>query len=166
MTTKAADGGGRLLIVESVTKKGTAPGPAKDVYDSRLWKARRRYAEESGVPWLILSARHGLLASDDTIEPYELRLGDLDGNALEAIADRVIRQLRSNWPPNGRVVEAHVRHEYGDRIAPVVIACGGRLEQPLRGLSVCGQLSWYRGQRPAAAERAACAGRAPRRCSR
>lgn len=155
MTTEADDSPRRLLIVESVTKKRSAPGPAKDVYDSRLWAARRRYAEQSGLPWLVLSSRHGLLDPGETIEPYELRLGDLDENAYEAVARRVIEQLSSHSPLDGLLVEAHVRDAYADRLAPAVAAGGGRLEQPLRGLSTCGQLGWYRGEQAASTD--ACA---------
>lgn len=136
---------GRLLIVESVTKKRSVAGPAKDVYDSRLWSARRRYAERSRLPWLILSARHGLLEPEEPIEPYELRLTEIDGPAFEAVADRALAQLEALYSLDGLTVEAHVRERYADRMADALVARGARLEQPLRGLSICGQLSWYRG---------------------
>jgi hypothetical protein len=135
-----------LLIVESVTRKRGTAGPARDVYDSRLWAARRRHAEARSVPWAILSARHALLDPDEPIEPYALQLGELDDATFDAVAARAIEQLASRGPLRGRVVEAHVRAAYGDRLAPAISAQGGRLEQPLRGLGVCGQLAWYRGE--------------------
>lgn len=142
----------RLLIVESVTKKGPAPGPAKDVYESRLWTARRRYAESSGLPWLILSARHGLLDPGEVIEPYELRLNDLSPADFAAVAERAVEQLAARQPLDGLTIEAHVREEYADAMQPAITDRGGRLEQPVRGLSVCGQRGWYRGEQPAEAD--------------
>lgn len=138
------NGPARLLIVESVTKKRSARGPAKTVYDSRLWTARRRYAEASGLPWLILSARHGLLDPDEVIEPYDLKLGDVDPGAFRRMAEQAIRQLDARWPLDGLVVEAHVREEYAAPLAGALADRGGRLVQPLRDLGVCGQLGWYR----------------------
>ena len=51
--------------------------PAKDLYVSPLWRSRRIYAERSGLPWYILSAKYGLLDPDDRIQWYDLSLGDL-----------------------------------------------------------------------------------------
>lgn len=142
----------RLVIVESVTKKRSAPGPAKDVYNSRLWTARRSYAEAAGVPWLILSALHGLLDPNQIIEPYELRLGETDAAAFRSATERAVAQLDSRWALDDLVVEAHVRDDYADGLRAALVRRGRRLEQPLRGLSVCGQLSWYRGENPSAAD--------------
>jgi hypothetical protein len=45
--------------------------PAKDLYISDLWHKRRVYSESTGQPWMILSAEHGLVDPDQTLEPYD-----------------------------------------------------------------------------------------------
>lgn len=134
----------RLLILEGGTKKRASPGPAQDVYASRLWTARRRHAETLGVPWLILSAEHGLLGPEDPLEPYELRLNDLRDRDHDALVARVTEQLRARGRLAGVVVEAHVRDAFGGRLVAPLRTLGARVERPLAGLSVCAQLSWYR----------------------
>jgi hypothetical protein len=50
-----------MILLGCVKRKRDHPATAKDLYSSPLWAGRRAYAESSGVPWLILSAKHGLV---------------------------------------------------------------------------------------------------------
>lgn len=43
-----------LILLGCVKSKRTARCAAKDLYDSALWKGRRRHAEATGKPWAIL----------------------------------------------------------------------------------------------------------------
>ena len=52
-----------LILVGCVKSKRSHTSAAQDLYNSRLWCCRRAYAERAGVPWYILSTKHGLLAS-------------------------------------------------------------------------------------------------------
>jgi hypothetical protein len=48
------------------------PAAARDLYRSPLFRKERAYAEQSGVPWFILSAEHGLGAPDEWRTPTQL----------------------------------------------------------------------------------------------
>ena len=48
--------------------------PAKDLYDSTYFRLKREFAETCCDKWRILSAKHGLLAPDEEIEPYDASL--------------------------------------------------------------------------------------------
>ncbi len=57
----AGDGDSVVLVLGCVKQKLRYAAQARDLYCSPLWRARRRYAEASGWPWFIMSARCGLL---------------------------------------------------------------------------------------------------------
>ncbi|MDV6248205.1 DUF6884 domain-containing protein, partial [Rhodococcus opacus] len=65
-----------LVLVTCVKSKREAPSAAKDLYVSPLFTKQRAYAEQTGRPWFILSAEHGLVAPDDWLAPYERYLPD------------------------------------------------------------------------------------------
>lgn len=47
---------------------------AKNLYTSKYFKLKRKYAEQYGDLWYILSAKHGIVPPEKLIEPYDLRL--------------------------------------------------------------------------------------------
>jgi hypothetical protein len=49
------------ILLGCVKTKRDHRAKARDLYCSPLWRARRSYAEANGPPWLILSAKHGLV---------------------------------------------------------------------------------------------------------
>jgi hypothetical protein len=73
----AMTGSDRVLLLGCVKLKREHRAPAKDLYRSPLWVRRRAFAQASGHPWLILSAKHGLVDPDTRLEPYDLALRDL-----------------------------------------------------------------------------------------
>ncbi|MGZ2361479.1 hypothetical protein LRE75_33175 [Streptomyces sp. 372A] len=83
--------GGRKITTEQ-------PVPAGEMYCGSYHIALRRAADElaiqnqeSNVHLLIMSALHGLVALDDLIEPYDLRMGD-EG----AVTTEKLRQQAAN----------------------------------------------------------------------
>jgi hypothetical protein len=47
---------------------------ARDLYTGSLFRAARRHAEASGLPWRILSAKYGLIHPDQEIDPYDRKM--------------------------------------------------------------------------------------------
>ena len=82
-----------LILVGGVKSKHNHTSAAQDLYNSRLWRCRRAYAERSGFPWYILSAKHGLLAPETKIAPYDLALADLPAAERRAWSRRVLDDL-------------------------------------------------------------------------
>ena len=60
-----------LILLGCVASKQDQPAPAGELYTSTLWWKRRRYAEASGKPWIILSAEYGVIEPDAVIAPYD-----------------------------------------------------------------------------------------------
>ncbi len=102
-----------LILVGCLKKKRSHGAPARDLYDSTLWRWRRGYAEASGCLWYILSAKHGLLAPDVEIAPYDLALSDLTVAERRAWSQRVLRDIESTSSAlAGKIVEIHAGKEY------------------------------------------------------
>jgi hypothetical protein len=60
----------RIVIISCGKSKNNGPDClAKEAYKGRSFLLKRKYAELSGQPWLILSAKYGLLKPDKEIDP-------------------------------------------------------------------------------------------------
>jgi hypothetical protein len=137
----------RVILLGCVKAKGDRPATAKDLYRSPLWKGRRAYAEASGRPWLILSAKYGLVEPDARIAPYDVTLADLPASERGAWGERTVEALeRHHGSLNGVTLEVHAGAAYRRAIEPPLIRCGARVEAPLAALSIGQQLAWYAGQ--------------------
>lgn len=72
----------RVALVGCGKTKLRSAAPAKDLYTGPLFRMARAYAERTCDAWAILSAKHFLVMPDEVIEPYDLRLEDLDVDYL------------------------------------------------------------------------------------
>ena len=73
--------------------KRAHPAPAQDLYVSPLFQKSAALARRTCGRWYILSAKHGLLAPDTLIEPYDVTLEDYSRKERREWASRVHRQL-------------------------------------------------------------------------
>jgi hypothetical protein len=62
------------ILISCSKTKGDYRGPAKDLYRSPLFSKSRKLAEMQGFSYSILSAKHGLVAPDEMIDPYDQTL--------------------------------------------------------------------------------------------
>jgi hypothetical protein len=145
MTTRRSPGSMRVVLLGCVKLKLEHPAPAKDLYISPLWNGRRAYAEASGSPWLILSAKYGLLDPEQSIAPYDIALADVNASARRAWGEQVVEALQARFGSlEGMIFEVHAGEAYRTAIAPRLRELGASFEQPLLGLTMGRQLSWYR----------------------
>ena len=97
-----------IVLITCVKTKRPRPCAAKDLYVSPLFVKQRSYAEETGVPWFILSAEHGLVVPDEWLSPYERYLPDTPAAFRSAWGIWVAARLQVlAGPLSGRVIEAH-----------------------------------------------------------
>ena len=136
----------KLILVGCVKSKRDAPSAARDLYDSPLWRYRRAYAEQSGVPWYILSARHGLLAPETVIAPYDLALTDLRAADRRVWLQRVLDDLAAKVPIlRGTTIEMHAGKAYADYgLKDRLHQAGAKVHRPLAHMAGIGaQCAWY-----------------------
>lgn len=135
-----------LILVGCVKSKRNSRSSAKDLYASPLWRYRRAYAEQVGVPWYILSAKHGLLTPETRIAPYDLTPADRPAAKRRAWSAQVVNALTAKvsglW---GKVIEVHAGKLYVDSgLEDELRKVGAIIRRPLAHVSGIGpQCSWY-----------------------
>lgn len=133
-----------IVLITCVKTKRRKPCAAEDLYVSPLFLKQPAYAEESGVPWFILSAEHGLVLPDEWLSPYERYLPDTAAAFRSAWGLWVAARLQLlAGPLDGRVIEAHAGSAYIAAIRTHLKAQGATLIEPLHGLSMGARLAWY-----------------------
>lgn len=139
-----------LILVGCVKSKietGDEGVEAKNLYDSPLWKCRRKYAERFGRSWHILSAEHGFLDPEKKIGTYDLTMTDMNPAERIGWSNRVFRGISREFPDlRGKVVEIHAGKSYAESgLEKKLRAAGAIVHRPLmrvRGVGL--QCAWYR----------------------
>lgn len=83
----------KVVLVACCGRKLPGPAAAKDLYQSALFLKSRRYAEQHGDRWLILSARHGVVDPETIVEPYDETLSRMPAASRREWSANVARQL-------------------------------------------------------------------------
>jgi hypothetical protein len=90
-----------IVLVGCSATKLDVPAPAKDLYEGPIFKMVRRLVEHPSAKrptaWGILSAKHGLLAPDGVIEPYDLSASSFDYSERQDWCDAVVRDVVATW---------------------------------------------------------------------
>jgi hypothetical protein len=150
----------RAILVSCAATKLDRSAPAADLYTSPLFRVARCYAEASGHPWFILSARHGLVEPTTILEPYDTKLSDLKPDERSAWANRVTYALYLRGFGGWGVFEIHAGDAYArplrDALAPIALD----IIEPLDGLGIGQRLHWYAARRtsPSASTDTGCFG--------
>ncbi len=116
-------------------RQESGPVPAKDLYTSEWFRRARAYVEASGAPWLILSAKHGLVSPDEMLEPYEETLNTMSIGQRRTWAERVRRQMDQRVPDADRIV-ALAGQRYREFLMDYLRRQAPTVEVPLEGLRI------------------------------
>lgn len=153
-----------VVLVGCTKAKRSARSPARDLYDpSDLFRRRREYAESSGVPWAILSARLGVIEPDRHIDPYDFTIRQRMAKdcaprawAIGAVQAcfRLAGRRTSVDPDTGYkryveplTVEIHAGIDYVRtfELGVEVFATDIAVVHPVAGLGIGQQKAWYFG---------------------
>ncbi len=93
-----------VYLIPCASRKRSARAPARDLYESPLFRKMRAVVEELGAPWFILSAKHGLMKPGQQVDPYDLTLNDMRVSERRSWAQGVVAQMERALPPVDRVV--------------------------------------------------------------
>lgn len=140
---RAREAGASVCLVGCGASKAKRARPARELYTSRLFVASMAYAEATSDRVFVVSAKHGLLARFEWVEPYDRRLADLGGvKERDAWGERVVVALeRSFASPRVTLLmgDSYARHLRGPlRFRASEHYTGGRwpaAAEPLRGVS-------------------------------
>ena len=148
----------RILLIGCGKSKLTHAAQARDLYTGPLFRARRAFAEASGCPWFIVSAKYHLLHPETLIEPYDCRLNSQRATnagwgvtTLGKLADWV---RASGFVPDPKFCELEIHA--GAHYALGILEAGARfphdandftmMRWPFRdkSMGIGKQLAWYR----------------------
>ena len=130
-----------LYLVSCVSKKRAVPAPAQDLYVSPLFLKTRAYVESRGQPWYILSAKYGLVAPEQLIEPYDLTLKQMPVAERRRWAERVMSQLQPHLDGVAEVVFL-AGQPYQEFLNPQIGRQGITVRDPLQGLKIGERMRW------------------------
>ena len=133
-----------IVLISCSKTKVDHPAPARELYDSPLFRQARAFAEASGRPWFILSAEHGLVGPEEWLAPYERYLPDTPPSFRDAWGHWVVERLDLLVGGlSNATVEIHAGAAYVKPIADRLRAKGCRVTEPLAGLAVGERRHWY-----------------------
>ena len=130
-----------VVLISCVAKKKNIASLAKDLYVSPLFRGAYQYAKKIKADKIfILSAKHGLLETDDIIEPYDETLNTKKKKEIQQWADGVIAALdqKADLHNDKFTILA------GQRYRKYLISHLRTYSIPLEGLSIGKQLSFYK----------------------
>jgi hypothetical protein len=130
----------RVALVGCAQEKLPSPALARDLYTSALFRAARRYAEETCDEWHVLSAAHGLVHPTRELAPYDVSLVTMPREERETWAARTAAELVQAF--RGRPVRLVVLA--GAEYARAVELSGLPYDTPLAGLQVGERRAWFK----------------------
>jgi hypothetical protein len=137
----ARRGRGAVHLVSCVSRKRSGRHPAEDLYDSAWFRKARGYVEGVGGPWFVLSAKHGLVRPDETIEPYDETLSRMSALERRRWAATVMEELADHLNQGDRVVLL-AGAKYRQHLVGPLQELGAKVDVPMEGLGIGEQLQW------------------------
>jgi len=131
---------GTTVLVSCVGKKLDHPAPAKNLYQSDWFHKARRWAEQNGDRWFILSTKHGLISPEKIIKPYECTLNEMSAEKRKAWGEKVLAEIRKHVPCGKIIILA------GSKYREFLDVPTHSVEIPMQGLGIGQQLSWLNSQ--------------------
>lgn len=131
----------RLVLVSCVKTKGSKATEAKSLYTSDWFRKARAYTENTGCPWLILSAEYGLVHPNAKIRPYEKTLRTMPVRERRAWSDGVLATLGTYLDRIDTVVLL-AGQRYREFLEPTLRERGFAVRVPARGLAFGKEVAW------------------------
>ena len=134
-----------IILVSCAKTQQKCRGLAKDHYNSPLFQKARKYAEESGAPWYILSPKYGLLDPNSTIGWYDVDISNLSPQERRQLSQEFVDALLLRMGnARGKVVEIHAgKHYIENGLEDGLSQAGAIVRKPLSGLRHGERLRWY-----------------------
>jgi hypothetical protein len=128
------------VLVSCVGAKRSNSCAARDLYTSVWFLKARRYAENYGTNWFVLSAKFGLLLPGEIVAPYEMTLNTMPPSERRQWALKVFEQIRQQHVY--KTVEILAGGKYRSYLAPLMEKDGYKITVPMEGLGIGQQLQW------------------------
>lgn len=124
------------VLISCVSLKQKKPCIAREMYVSPLFKKSLIYAQRTGLPIYILSAKYGLIPEDKIITPYDLTLNTMSKKELMAWALMVSDQIKNMIGGGALLVLA------GSRYLSFTQLIDNKIIDPMNKLPIGKRLQW------------------------
>ena len=158
-----------LVVVGCCDGKKKGRHPARDLYQSDLYKKSRQWAEQNGDEWIIASAKHGRLNPHKYIDWYDQELGG-SAEARRVAAGKM--NVNSLFPPDaykeGKIQPDMVKvvlltsKPYSEAVR-TMLSDAVEVEEPMAGMQIGERKSWLKKENSGEAEPAAESPPAPKK---
>jgi hypothetical protein len=118
------------VVVQCGMTKATTRQPARLLYQGQPFRMARAALERTGRPWLVLSARHGLVHPEELLDPYE--------QPLRSVHD-LARIIAAQDHPE------HVESWCSGRYDKALRRAGIQVTNPLAGVGIGDRYTWWKG---------------------
>ncbi len=92
------------IIIGCSKEKALIPKKAAELYISDRFLAAKEFASYIATPWLILSAKHGILEGHEKIAPYDYKLNDMSNDEQYVWAKRAAQDILKVTTQNDNVI--------------------------------------------------------------
>lgn len=136
----------RVGLVGCTKSKLSRRARGEDLYSpSAMFRGRRAFVAQSCDRWFILSAKHGVLAPSDELEPYDVTLVGAPVPVKRAWSTRVTAELKEALGDvAGMTFEIHAGRDYwGYGLVDSLRSAGAEVEIPTEGLTQGQQRRFY-----------------------
>ena len=127
----------KIVLIACVKKKRKTPSKAIELYTSSLFKKSLEYAQLLDHDRIyVLSAKYGLVFSEEVIKPYNLTLNDMRAQEIRNWSNRVLVQLseKTDLEKDNFIILA------GQKYRKYLLPHIAHYELPLEGLQIGYQL--------------------------
>jgi hypothetical protein len=135
----------RIGLVAGGHQRELGPRLARDLYDSRIFRERRQFVEQTCDEWWILSGVHGLASPRDTLSSGDVSLSKVRRSVRRFWAEQVwLTMFYRITPDAATTFELHASHHYADSgLIQGIERLGARVERPAFGLTLSDQYDFY-----------------------
>lgn len=144
----------KVGFVACSSSKLTRAAPAWQLYTSPLFRLSVAYlTQKVGVDrWYVLSAKHGLVAPETVLEPYDETLTKFGKAERQAWGERVAEQIYAEWRKTGtewrmqvlagKIYCQPLRTALSAKVNPFKVISALRFGEPLDGKAIGERLQW------------------------
>ena len=137
-----------LYLVSCVGQKNPGPTLAKDLYTGTWFSYAHCYVEKLGHPWLLLSAKHGVIDPDEMREVYDFSFKSGEGRTAlyrKEWAKRTFSQLQPRLAGVDTLTILAGKRYYEGLVEPLR-APGLKISIPMEHMRIGEQLRWLKGK--------------------
>jgi hypothetical protein len=131
------------FLVSCGKRKQSTEAKAAELYTSPRFRLSVSLPQRLHLPYSVLSAKHGLLEPDATVQPYDASLASLAREARRSWAERVIGQLLAAHYDVRRFVLL-TENEYRNDLVPLLVETKHSILEPLLGYDRSWRMSFLK----------------------